>query len=83
MLYGMNAQGKSNILEGIYYFARGRSYAVRVATLNHETLDYTMKKRSVIKTVLDKFQKIIAVLGSFVIKAHSYVTFCGADSYYF
>jgi len=26
VLYGMNAQGKSNILEGIYYFARGRSF---------------------------------------------------------
>ncbi|MBE6542700.1 MAG: DNA replication and repair protein RecF, partial [Ruminococcaceae bacterium] len=24
VLWGMNAQGKSNILEGIYYFARGR-----------------------------------------------------------
>ena len=26
VLWGMNAQGKSNILEGIYYFARGRSF---------------------------------------------------------
>lgn len=26
VLYGRNAQGKSNILEGIYYFARGRSF---------------------------------------------------------
>ncbi len=26
VLYGMNAQGKSNILEGLYYFARGRSF---------------------------------------------------------
>ncbi|MBE6569483.1 MAG: DNA replication/repair protein RecF [Ruminococcaceae bacterium] len=26
VLCGMNAQGKSNILEGIYYFARGRSF---------------------------------------------------------
>ena len=26
VLRGMNAQGKSNILEGIYYFARGRSF---------------------------------------------------------
>ena len=26
VLWGMNAQGKSNILEGIYFFARGRSF---------------------------------------------------------
>ena len=26
VLWGKNAQGKSNILEGIYYFARGRSF---------------------------------------------------------
>ena len=26
VLWGMNAQGKSNILEGIYYFARGKSF---------------------------------------------------------
>ncbi len=26
VLWGINAQGKSNILEGIYYFARGRSF---------------------------------------------------------
>ena len=26
VLWGMNAQGKSNILEGLYYFARGRSF---------------------------------------------------------
>ncbi len=26
VLWGMNAQGKSNVLEGIYYFARGRSF---------------------------------------------------------
>ena len=26
VLWGMNAQGKSNILEGVYYFARGRSF---------------------------------------------------------
>lgn len=26
VLWGRNAQGKSNILEGIYYFARGRSF---------------------------------------------------------
>lgn len=26
ILWGMNAQGKSNILEGIYYFARGKSF---------------------------------------------------------
>ena len=26
VLWGMNAQGKSNILESIYYFARGRSF---------------------------------------------------------
>lgn len=26
VLWGFNAQGKSNILEGIYYFARGRSF---------------------------------------------------------
>lgn len=26
VLYGRNAQGKSNILEGVYYFARGRSF---------------------------------------------------------
>lgn len=26
VLWGLNAQGKSNILEGIYYFARGRSF---------------------------------------------------------
>ena len=26
VLWGMNAQGKSNILEGIWYFARGRSF---------------------------------------------------------
>ena len=26
VLWGNNAQGKSNILEGIYYFARGRSF---------------------------------------------------------
>lgn len=26
VLWGMNGQGKSNILEGIYYFARGRSF---------------------------------------------------------
>lgn len=26
VLWGMNAQGKSNILEGAYYFARGRSF---------------------------------------------------------
>lgn len=26
VLCGMNAQGKSNILEGVYYFARGRSF---------------------------------------------------------
>ena len=26
VLHGRNAQGKSNILEGIYYFARGRSF---------------------------------------------------------
>ncbi len=30
VLWGMNGQGKSNILEGIYYFARGRSF--RAAT---------------------------------------------------
>ena len=26
VLWGMNAQGKSNVLEGLYYFARGRSF---------------------------------------------------------
>lgn len=26
VLWGLNAQGKSNILEGLYYFARGRSF---------------------------------------------------------
>ena len=26
LLWGKNAQGKSNILEGIYFFARGRSF---------------------------------------------------------
>jgi len=26
VLWGMNAQGKSNVLEGIYFFARGRSF---------------------------------------------------------
>ena len=26
VLWGKNAQGKSNILEGIYFFARGRSF---------------------------------------------------------
>ena len=26
VLWGMNAQGKSNLLEGLYYFARGRSF---------------------------------------------------------
>ena len=26
VLWGDNAQGKSNILEGLYYFARGRSF---------------------------------------------------------
>ena len=26
VLWGLNGQGKSNILEGIYYFARGRSF---------------------------------------------------------
>jgi len=26
VLWGQNAQGKSNILEGIYYFSRGKSF---------------------------------------------------------
>ena len=26
VLWGANAQGKSNILEGMYYFARGKSF---------------------------------------------------------
>ena len=26
LLYGMNAQGKTNVVEGIYTFSRGRSF---------------------------------------------------------
>ena len=29
LLHGMNAQGKTNALEGIYVFARGRSFRAR------------------------------------------------------
>ena len=29
LLYGQNAQGKTNVVEGIYYFSRGRSFRGR------------------------------------------------------
>ena len=29
LLYGKNAQGKTNVVEGIYYFSRGKSFRGR------------------------------------------------------
>ncbi|MCR4905484.1 MAG: DNA replication/repair protein RecF [Clostridiales bacterium] len=63
VLWGMNAQGKSNILEGIYYFARGRSFrGARERELVRFGAEFTHAGLSFRRTGFEEDTRLDAVL---------------------
>ncbi len=58
-------------------FPRRGILRIRVAGLNHEFVDYTMEKHTVVIPFLYEFQEVVTVLGRVAEQAHLYVPLRG------
>ena len=57
--------------------SRRSALAIGIAALDHEILDYPVKKCAVIETFPGKLEEIVAMDGSFVIETNGNVTASG------
>ena len=58
-----------------------RTFRFRVATLNHEVLNHTMKQSAVIVALANQLKHVVTMFWSLVIKAHNDVALLCFDFY--
>ena len=63
------------------HHARLCTAAVRIATLNHETLDDTMEEQRVVELLVRQTQEVIAMLGGIVVERQQNVALCGFETH--
>ena len=61
--------------------ARLCTAAVRVAALNHETLDDTMEEQRVVELLVRQTQEVITMLGGIVVERQQDVSLCGFQTH--